>query len=130
MFPHYSLVLSAHPLSSLSHLVRSFLQHRRSCCNTGDLLSPSPIRNDAFTIISKSQLTQLEMSHVREEIANDLRELRRSLTGDLDALNHEVDDVRAGQLDLANMVVDFKKHLCSLQASYVNIVLGETSGRK
>ncbi|CAH1450075.1 unnamed protein product [Lactuca virosa] len=57
--------------------------------------------------------TQLEVSLVREEIANDLRELRRNITRDLDALNHEVDDIRAGQLDLSNMVADLKMHLCS-----------------
>ncbi|CAH1437277.1 unnamed protein product [Lactuca virosa] len=74
--------------------------------------------------------TQLEVSLVREEIANDLRELQHNVTGDLDALNHEVDDVRAGQLDLSNMVADLKKHLCSLQASYVNIVLGKKKCNK
>ncbi|CAH1432683.1 unnamed protein product [Lactuca virosa] len=74
--------------------------------------------------------TQLEVSLVREEIANDLRELRRSLTREMDALNHEVDDIRVGQLDLSNMVADLKNHLCSLQASYVNIVLGKKKSKK
>ncbi|CAH1444999.1 unnamed protein product [Lactuca virosa] len=74
--------------------------------------------------------TQLELSLVREEIANNIREIRRSITRDLDALNHEVDDVRAGQLDLSNMVADLKNHLCSLQASYVNIVLGKNKCTK
>ncbi|CAI9277387.1 unnamed protein product [Lactuca saligna] len=74
--------------------------------------------------------TQLEVSLVREEIANDLRELRRSLTRDMDALNHEVDDVRAGQLDLSNMVADLKNHFSSLQASYVNIVMGKKKSKK
>ncbi|CAH1450563.1 unnamed protein product [Lactuca virosa] len=67
---------------------------------------------------------------MREEIANDLHELRRNITRELDALNHEFDDVRAGQLDLSNMVADLKKHLCSLQASYVNIVLGKNKWKK
>ncbi|CAH1453628.1 unnamed protein product [Lactuca virosa] len=74
--------------------------------------------------------TQLELSLVREEIANDIRELRCSVTRDLDALNHEVDYVRAGQLDLTNMVANLKNHLCSLQASYVNIVLGKNKCNK
>ncbi|CAI9288459.1 unnamed protein product [Lactuca saligna] len=55
--------------------------------------------------------TQLEVSSVREEIANDLRELRRNLTREMDTLNHEVDDVKARrQLDLSNMVADLKNH--------------------
>ncbi|CAH1440430.1 unnamed protein product [Lactuca virosa] len=74
--------------------------------------------------------TQLEVSLVRKEIANDLRELRHNVTRDLDVLNCEVDDVRAGQLDLSNMVADLKKHLCSLQASYVNIVFGKNKCNK
>ncbi|CAH1432566.1 unnamed protein product [Lactuca virosa] len=74
--------------------------------------------------------TQLEVSLVREEIANDLCKLRRSLTREMDALNHEVDDVRAGQLDLSNMVADLKNHFCSMQASYVNIVLGKKKSKK
>ncbi|CAH1431375.1 unnamed protein product [Lactuca virosa] len=74
--------------------------------------------------------TQLELSLVREDIGNDIHELRRSVTRDLDALNHEFDDVRAGQLNLSNMVVDLNMHLCSLQASYVNIVLGKNKCNK
>ncbi|CAH1452093.1 unnamed protein product [Lactuca virosa] len=74
--------------------------------------------------------TQLEVSLVREEITNDLHELRRILTREMDALNHEVDDVRAGQLDLSNMVADLKNHLCSMQASYVNFVLGKKKSNK
>ncbi|CAH1426828.1 unnamed protein product [Lactuca virosa] len=58
--------------------------------------------------------TQLEVSLVREEIANDLRELRRILTREMGALNHEVDDVRASQLDLSNMVADLKNLFCSM----------------
>ncbi|CAH1425243.1 unnamed protein product [Lactuca virosa] len=74
--------------------------------------------------------TQLEVLLVREEIANDLRELQRSLTREMDALNHEVDDVRAGQLDLSNMVADLKNHFCSMQASYVKFVLGKRKSKK
>ncbi|CAI9282157.1 unnamed protein product [Lactuca saligna] len=74
--------------------------------------------------------TQLEVSLVRVEIANNLRELQHNITRELDTLNHEVDDVRAVQLDLSNMVADLKKHLCSLQASYVNIVLGKNKCKK
>ncbi|CAH1438727.1 unnamed protein product [Lactuca virosa] len=74
--------------------------------------------------------TQLEVSLVREEIANDLRELRCSLTREMDTLNHEIDDVRAGQLDLSNMVADLKNHFYSMQASYVNIVLGKKKLKK
>ncbi|CAI9272543.1 unnamed protein product [Lactuca saligna] len=74
--------------------------------------------------------TQLEVSLVREDIANDLHELCRNLTREIDALNHEVDDVRAGQLNLSNMVVDLKNHFSSLQASYVNIVLGKKKEKK
>ncbi|CAI9304191.1 unnamed protein product [Lactuca saligna] len=74
--------------------------------------------------------TQLELSLVREEIANNICELRCSVTRDLDALSHEVNDVRADQLDLSNMFADLKNHLCSLQASYVNIVLGKNKCTK
>ncbi|CAH1435953.1 unnamed protein product [Lactuca virosa] len=73
---------------------------------------------------------QLEVSLVREEIANDIRELQRSISREIEALNHEVDDVRAGQLDISNMVADLKNHFCSLQASYVNIVLGKKKWKK
>ncbi|CAI9300459.1 unnamed protein product [Lactuca saligna] len=65
-----------------------------------------------------------------EEIPNNLRELRHNINRDLDALNHEVDDVRAEQLGLSNMVADLKKHLCSLQASYASIILGKNKCNK
>ncbi|CAH1426699.1 unnamed protein product [Lactuca virosa] len=65
-----------------------------------------------------------------EEIANDLRELRRNLTREMDSLNHEVDDVRECQLDLSNMVADLKNNFCSFQASYVNSVFRKKKSKK
>ena len=52
------------------------------------------------------------------------------LTREMDTLNHEVDDVRAGQPDLSNMVTDLKNHFCSLQASYMQSVLGKKKSKK
>ncbi|CAI9270916.1 unnamed protein product [Lactuca saligna] len=88
------------------------------------------IRNEHDQVNGSDIPTMLEVSHVKEEIANDLRELQRDLTREMDTLNHEVDDVRAGQLDLSNMVADLKNHFCSMQASYVNIVLGKKKSKK
>ncbi|CAI9282434.1 unnamed protein product [Lactuca saligna] len=40
--------------------------------------------------------TRLELSLIREDFQDQLRELRRIVDRDLDAMNCEVDDVRAG----------------------------------
>ncbi|CAI9286744.1 unnamed protein product [Lactuca saligna] len=40
--------------------------------------------------------TQLELSLIQEDFQDQLRELRRIVDQDLDAMNREVDDVRAG----------------------------------
>ncbi|CAH1442109.1 unnamed protein product [Lactuca virosa] len=53
--------------------------------------------------------TQLELSLIREDFQDQLRELRQAVNRDLDAMNRKVDDVRAGQLDISNMVADLKK---------------------
>ncbi|CAI9265397.1 unnamed protein product [Lactuca saligna] len=66
--------------------------------------------------------TQLELSVIREEFQDQLRELRRIVDRDLDAMNREVDDVRAGQLDISNVVVDLKNHSVSLHGAYVKTV--------
>ena len=63
--------------------------------------------------------TQLELPLIREEIANDLCDIRQGFNRYLDALNHELDDVHASQLDISNMVVDLKNRLSSLQVVYV-----------
>ncbi|CAI9277472.1 unnamed protein product [Lactuca saligna] len=59
--------------------------------------------------------TQLELSLIREDFQDELPELRRIVNRDLDAMNREVDDVRASQLDISNVVADLKNHFVSLQ---------------
>ncbi|CAH1452427.1 unnamed protein product [Lactuca virosa] len=74
--------------------------------------------------------TQLELSLIREDFQDQLRELRQAVNRDLDAMNREVDDVRAGQLDISNLVADLKNHFVSLQGSYVKMVLKHNKRRK
>ncbi|CAI9286725.1 unnamed protein product [Lactuca saligna] len=66
--------------------------------------------------------TQMELSLIWEDFQNHLRELRQAVNRHLDAMNLEVNDVRAGQMDISNMVVDLKNHVVSLQGAYVRMV--------
>ncbi|CAH1415466.1 unnamed protein product [Lactuca virosa] len=50
--------------------------------------------------------TRLELSLIREDFQDQLRELRQGVNRDLDAMNREVDDVRVGQLDISSLVAD------------------------
>ncbi|CAI9265427.1 unnamed protein product [Lactuca saligna] len=59
-----------------------------------------------------------------------LRELRRAVNRHLDAMNLEVDDVRAGQMDISHMVADLKNHLVSLQGVYVKMVFKDNKRKK
>ncbi|CAI9288462.1 unnamed protein product [Lactuca saligna] len=67
--------------------------------------------------------TQLDMSLIRKDLQDQLRELRLGVNRDLDAMNREVDDVCVGQLDIFNILADFKNHFFSLQGSYVKMVV-------
>lgn len=55
---------------------------------------------------------QLDVSFIRKEVAADLLQLQRGW--EMDALNNEVDVVRAGQINVSNMVADPKNHFYSL----------------
>ncbi|CAH1449482.1 unnamed protein product [Lactuca virosa] len=74
--------------------------------------------------------TQLELSLIREDFQDQLRELRQAVNRDLDAMNREVDDVLAGQLDISNIVVDLKNHFVSLQGAYVKMVFQHNKRKK
>ncbi|CAH1414668.1 unnamed protein product [Lactuca virosa] len=74
--------------------------------------------------------TQLKLSLIREDFQDQLHELGQGFNRDLDAMNREVDDVRAGQLDISNIVVDIKNHFVSLQVSYVKMVLEHNKRKK
>ncbi|CAH1444406.1 unnamed protein product [Lactuca virosa] len=74
--------------------------------------------------------TQLELSLIREDFQDQLRELRQGVNRDLDAMNREVDDVRAGQLDISNIVADLKNHFVSLQGSYMKMILEHNKRKK
>ncbi|CAH1440610.1 unnamed protein product [Lactuca virosa] len=74
--------------------------------------------------------TQLELSLIWEDFQDQLCELRRTINRDLDAMNREVDDVRAGQLDISNVVVDLKNHFVSLQGAYVKMVFQHNKRKK
>ncbi|CAH1413627.1 unnamed protein product [Lactuca virosa] len=74
--------------------------------------------------------TQLELSLIREDFQDQLRELRQAVNRHLDAMNLEVDDVHAGQLDISNMVADLKNHFVSLQGAYVKMVFKDNKRKK
>ncbi|CAH1454680.1 unnamed protein product [Lactuca virosa] len=74
--------------------------------------------------------TQLELSLIREDFQDQLCELRQAVKRDLDAMNREVDDVRAGQLDILNIVVDLKNNFVSLQGAYVKMVFQHNKRKK
>ncbi|CAI9274450.1 unnamed protein product [Lactuca saligna] len=74
--------------------------------------------------------TQMELSLIREDFQDQLRELRQAANRHLDAMNLEGDDVRAGQMDISNMVDDLKNHVVSLQVSYVKMVFKNNKGKK
>ncbi|CAI9296805.1 unnamed protein product [Lactuca saligna] len=74
--------------------------------------------------------TQLELSLIWEDFQDQLRELHRIVYRDLDAMNREVDDVRVGQLDISNVVVDLKNHFVSLQRAYVKMVFKHNKRKK
>ncbi|CAH1419756.1 unnamed protein product [Lactuca virosa] len=74
--------------------------------------------------------TQLELSLIREDFQDQLRELRQAVNRDLDVMNREVDDVCAGQLDISNIVADLKKHFVSLQGAYVKMVFQHNKRKK
>ncbi|CAI9298836.1 unnamed protein product [Lactuca saligna] len=74
--------------------------------------------------------TQLELSPIREDFQDQLCERRQAVNRDLDAMNSEVDDVHAGQLDISNLVVDLKNHFVSLQGAYVKMVFQHNKHKK
>ncbi|CAH1453497.1 unnamed protein product [Lactuca virosa] len=74
--------------------------------------------------------TQLELSLIWEDFQDQLYELRQAVNRHLDAMNIEVDDVRAGQLDVSNMVADLKNHFVSLQGAYVKMVFKDNKRKK
>ncbi|CAI9280198.1 unnamed protein product [Lactuca saligna] len=74
--------------------------------------------------------TQMELSLIREDFQDQLRELRQAVNRHLDAMNLEVDDVRAGQMNISNMVADLKNHFVSLQGAYVKMVFKDNKCKK
>ncbi|CAH1423095.1 unnamed protein product [Lactuca virosa] len=62
---------------------------------------------------------QLEVSLIREEFKADQRHIRESLLQEMDYLNHEVDDIRVGLLEVSNLTDDLRNHFYSLQPAYV-----------
>ncbi|CAH1426441.1 unnamed protein product [Lactuca virosa] len=74
--------------------------------------------------------TQLELSLIREDFQDQLCELQKGVNRDLDAMNREVDDVRAGQLDISNILDDLKNHIFSLQGSHVKMVVEHNKRKK
>ncbi|CAI9278265.1 unnamed protein product [Lactuca saligna] len=74
--------------------------------------------------------TQLELSLIREDFQDQLCELRRIVDRVLDAMNREVDDVHASQLDISNVVADLKNHFVSLQGAYVKMVFKDNKCKK
>ncbi|CAI9296560.1 unnamed protein product [Lactuca saligna] len=73
--------------------------------------------------------TQMELSFIWEDFQDQFCELRQTINRDLDAMNHEVDDVRVGQLDISNVVADLKNHFVSLQGAYVKMSSSTTNLR-
>ncbi|CAI9263381.1 unnamed protein product [Lactuca saligna] len=61
----------------------------------------------------------LEVSLIREEVNADQRELRESLSQDMDAMNRKVDNVRACVLKMSHLADDLTNHFYSLQPAYV-----------
>ncbi|CAH1450084.1 unnamed protein product [Lactuca virosa] len=74
--------------------------------------------------------TQLELSLIWEDFQDQLRELRQGVNRELDAMNCEVDDVCAGQLDISNILANLKNHFFSLQGSYVKMVVEHNKHKK
>ncbi|CAI9272525.1 unnamed protein product [Lactuca saligna] len=72
-------------------------------------LSPSHEENHSNGVTNEDMAinllqTQLELSLIREDFQDQLREFRQAVNRDLDAINREVNDVRAGQMDISNLV--------------------------
>lgn len=67
---------------------------------------------------------------INEEVVNDMRELHKRARRDMDALNNEVDDVRARQIDVSNMLYDLKNHFFTLQATYVKLIVHNKKFKK
>ncbi|CAI9289740.1 unnamed protein product [Lactuca saligna] len=74
--------------------------------------------------------THMELSLIREDFQDQLCELRQAVNRHLDAMNLEVDDVRASQMDISNMVADLKNHVVSLQGAYVKMVFKNNKRKK
>ncbi|CAH1423306.1 unnamed protein product [Lactuca virosa] len=53
---------------------------------------------------------QLEVYLIRDEVNGNLCELTDNLCRGMDELHCEVNDVRAGQLDMSHMINDLKNH--------------------
>lgn len=49
----------------------------------------------------------------------DQREFRESLCQEMDSMNREVDDVRAGELEMSHLTHDLRNHFYSLLPSYI-----------
>ncbi|CAH1451147.1 unnamed protein product [Lactuca virosa] len=62
---------------------------------------------------------QLEVSLISEEVNADQRQLRESLRREMDSMIREVDDVRAGVLEMSHLTDDMRNHFYSLQLVYI-----------
>lgn len=63
----------------------------------------------------------MEVSLIFEEVVANLFKFHIRVKRETDALYHEVDGVRAMQIDLSNVLVDLKNHFYSIQSGYVKM---------
>lgn len=74
--------------------------------------------------------TLMEMSLIRDELVVDILQIQETVKIQLDALNLEVDNIRAGQINLLNTVGDLRNHFDSLQACYVKLLVKKRAVKK
>ncbi|CAI9285931.1 unnamed protein product [Lactuca saligna] len=65
--------------------------------------------------------THVDVSLARQEMAAEMVDLKERLMTQIDALNHEMDDIRIGNIEVASMLHDLKNHLYYLQVGYVKV---------
>ncbi|CAH1426367.1 unnamed protein product [Lactuca virosa] len=54
-------------------------------------------------------------------MAAEMVDLKERLMTEMDALNHEMDDIRVGNIVVASMLHDLKNHFYSLEVGYVKV---------
>ncbi|CAH1422082.1 unnamed protein product [Lactuca virosa] len=63
---------------------------------------------------------QLCISMIRDKVNRALFQIRDSLRLEIDELDREVEDVRAGKLDMSHIINDLVNHIFSFRTAYVN----------